>query len=95
MLFILHFFNFEVGPYVKLQIGVEPSFYCDAHSDPFKGYAFIPCGHMATEQTCKYWSEMRVPQGTTSNIVPVCPFCASPLNFNKPYVKLIFEADCN
>jgi pellino protein len=89
------FLLLQIGPYVTLQIGVESSFYCDIPSDPFKGYAFNPCGHMATEKTCKYWSEMRVPQGTTSDFLSVCPFCADPLNRNKPYIKLIFEAARN
>lgn len=90
----------KVGPYVQLLVGLEPSFYCDTdikisnnsnNCTLFKPYAFRPCGHMASEQTCKYWSRLEVPQGTTQGLLPICPFCAVPLCSEQPFVKLIFQ----
>lgn len=90
----------KVGPYVQLLVGLEPSFYCDTdikisnnsnNCTLFRPYAFRPCGHMASEQTCKYWSRLEVPQGTTQGLLPICPFCAVPLCSEQPFVKLIFQ----
>lgn len=78
-------------------IGLEPSFYCDLNSSNsiglslFKPYAFLPCGHMASEETCKYWSKILVPQGATQGLWSICPFCAAPLCQEQPVVKLIFQ----
>ena len=75
-------------------IGLEPSFYCDTDiktNTLFKSYAFRPCGHMASETTCKYWSQIMLPQGTTQGLSSVCPFCAIPLCKEQPFVKLIFQ----
>jgi pellino protein len=85
-----------VGSYVQLLIGLEPSLYTDINdnnnnSNLFKPYAFRPCGHMASEKTCKYWSRIQVPQGTLQGLSAICPFCAVPLCKEKPYVKLIFQ----
>lgn len=92
-----------MGPYVQLLIGLEPSFYCDklpnqvqldeksTHVNVFKPYAFLPCGHMASELTCKYWSKMLMPQGVTQGLWSICPFCAVPLCKEQPFVKLIFQ----
>ena len=41
---------FQMGPVVKLCMGLEPAFYVDVGSPNF---AFNPCGHMATEKTVK------------------------------------------
>lgn len=84
----------KVGPYVQLLIGVEPSFYCDTDSSsftPFRPYAFIPCGHMASEETCRFWSRIKVPQGVTQGLSSLCPFCAAPLCKEQPIVKLILQ----
>ncbi len=83
-------------------MGLEPSLYCDifdghdlnkktANCTYFKSYAFRPCGHMASEKTCKYWSKMVIPQGAAQGLSAVCPFCAMPLCKEQPYVRLIFQ----
>jgi pellino protein len=95
----------KIGPYVKLIMGLEPSFYFDpmtinisTHTGStklvtnyFKPYAFVPCGHMASELACKYWSRIRVPQGTTQGLHSTCPFCSKKLDVQQPFIKLIFQ----
>lgn len=43
-------FVFQLGPVVKVCMGLEPAFYVDSGPPSF---AFNPCGHMATEKTVK------------------------------------------
>ena len=57
----------------------------------FKPYAFVPCGHMTSELTCRYWSRIKVPQGTTQGLFSICPFCARKLDSQQPFIKLIFQ----
>ncbi|XP_066148841.1 protein pellino [Euwallacea fornicatus] len=77
----------ELGPVVKLCMGLEPSFYVDSGLPTF---GFNPCGHMASEKTVKYWANVGVPHGT-NGFRAVCPFCASPLSGSPGYVRLIFQ----
>lgn len=90
----------NIGPYVQLLVGIEPSFYCEKNfknnqnNIPFKPYAFLPCGHMAGEETCRYWSKIKIPQGVTQGLSSLCPFCAVPLCKDQPIVKLILQEGC-
>lgn len=77
----------ELGPVVKVCMGLEPSFYVDSGPPTF---AFNPCGHMATEKTVKYWANVAIPHGT-NGFHAVCPFCASPLAGSPGYIRLIFQ----
>nr|CAH7724647.1 unnamed protein product [Callosobruchus chinensis] len=77
----------EMGPAVKVFMGLEPAFYVDSGLPTF---AFNPCGHMATEKTVKYWANVAIPHGT-NGFHAVCPFCASPLSGSPGYVRLIFQ----
>ncbi|XP_045474480.1 protein pellino [Harmonia axyridis] len=77
----------ELGPVVKVCMGLEPAFYVDTGLPSF---AFNPCGHMATEKTVKYWANVAIPHGT-NGFHAVCPFCASPLTGSPGYVRLIFQ----
>ena len=38
------------------------AFYVDCHSPD---YCFVPCGHMASEKTVRYWAEVPIPCGTS------------------------------
>uniref|UniRef100_A0AC34QF07 Protein pellino n=1 Tax=Panagrolaimus sp. JU765 TaxID=591449 RepID=A0AC34QF07_9BILA len=76
---------------ITLSMGMEPAFHLD--SDEL-GYAFNPCGHVASLQTVRYWSRIPLPHGTNS-FHPVCPFCTSLLSKEKPYVRLIFQDHCD
>ncbi|TRY80551.1 hypothetical protein TCAL_10962 [Tigriopus californicus] len=74
-----------------LMMGSEPGFYVDCESPD---YAFVPCGHMASEKTVKYWANVPIPCGT-SGFQSACPFCAMPLTGTPGYVKLIFQDKCD
>ncbi|KAK9883967.1 hypothetical protein WA026_004903 [Henosepilachna vigintioctopunctata] len=77
----------ELGPVVKVCMGLEPAFYVDTGLPTF---AFNPCGHMATEKTVKYWANVEIPHGT-NGFHAVCPFCATPLSGSPGYKRLIFQ----
>ncbi|XP_066996942.1 protein pellino isoform X2 [Anabrus simplex] len=83
----------EMGPVVKLCMGIEPAFYVDIGPPEDVGpptFAFNPCGHMATEKTVKFWVNVPIPHGT-NGFDAVCPFCATPLVGSPGYVRLIFQ----
>ena len=65
----------------------RPGFYVDCEPPD---YSFVPCGHMASEKTVKYWASVGIPCGT-SGFQSMCPFCAVPLDGTPGYVKLIFQ----
>jgi len=73
----------------QLKIGSESAFYVDCQPPD---YCFVPCGHMSSEKTVKYWANVPIPCGT-SGFQSACPFCAVPLDGNPGYVKLIFACD--
>lgn len=77
----------ELGPIVRLCMGLEPSFYVDSGPPTF---AFNPCGHMSSEKTVKYWANVTIPHGT-NGFHAVCPFCATPLAGSPGYARLIFQ----
>ncbi|KPP67406.1 E3 ubiquitin-protein ligase pellino2-like [Scleropages formosus] len=76
-----------VGPYVPLWLGCEPAFYVDAGAPT---HAFVPCGHVCSEKSAKYWSEIPLPHGTHA-FHAACPFCAAPLSVTQGCAKLIFQ----
>nr|XP_046908403.1 protein pellino-like [Dermatophagoides farinae] len=78
---------FKSGPIVRLTMGIEPSF-CTSSTLP--NFAFNPCGHMASESTVRYWSQVLIPHGT-NGFHAMCPFCSQPLQGELGYVKLIFQ----
>jgi hypothetical protein len=41
----------DIGPVVKLTMGIEPSLYVDSAQPNF---AFNPCGHMTSESTARF-----------------------------------------
>jgi len=72
----------------QLCMGAEPGFYVDCQPPD---YCFVPCGHMASERTVRYWTEVPLPWGT-SGFQAACPFCAVPLTAGTPgFIKLIFD----
>ncbi|KAL6477845.1 hypothetical protein MHYP_G00136800 [Metynnis hypsauchen] len=76
-----------VGPYVPLWLGCEPAFYVDTGAPT---YAFVPCGHVCSEKSTRYWSEIPLPHGTHA-FHAACPFCATQLSFTQGCSKLIFQ----
>ncbi|XP_030211615.1 E3 ubiquitin-protein ligase pellino homolog 2 isoform X1 [Gadus morhua] len=76
-----------VGPYVPLWLGCEPAFYVDTGAPT---HAFVPCGHVCSEKSVKYWSEIPLPHGTHA-FHAACPFCATQLGLSQGCAKLIFQ----
>ncbi|XP_071512085.1 E3 ubiquitin-protein ligase pellino homolog 1-like [Diadema antillarum] len=77
----------EVGQYEALIMGNEASFYVDQGAST---HAFCPCGHVCSEKTAKYWSQVPLPHGTHA-FQAACPFCATALSGDQGYIKLIFQ----
>ncbi|KAJ3606763.1 hypothetical protein NHX12_026282 [Muraenolepis orangiensis] len=75
-----------VGPYVPLWLGCEPAVYVDAAAPT---HALVPCGHVCSERTARYWAETPLPHGTHA-FRPVCPFCSSALG-TPGWSRLIFQ----
>ncbi|KAI4879094.1 hypothetical protein NFI96_014433 [Prochilodus magdalenae] len=76
-----------VGPYVPLWLGCEPAFYVDTGAPT---HAFVPCGHVCSEKSARYWSEIPLPHGTHA-FHAACPFCATQLSLTQGCSKLIFQ----
>lgn len=76
-----------VGPYVPLWLGCEPAFYVDTGAPT---HAFVPCGHVCSEKSTRYWSEIPLPHGTHA-FHAACPFCATQLSLTQGCSKLIFQ----
>lgn len=76
-----------VGPYVALWLGCEPAFYVDSGAPT---HAFIPCGHVCSEKSARYWSEIPLPHGTHA-FHAACPFCSTQLSVTQGCAKLIFQ----
>uniref|UniRef100_A0A4W5N9I7 Pellino E3 ubiquitin protein ligase family member 2 n=1 Tax=Hucho hucho TaxID=62062 RepID=A0A4W5N9I7_9TELE len=78
----------SVGPYVPLWLGCEPAVYVDAGAPT---YAFVPCGHVCSERTAKYWADTPLPHGTHA-FRPTCPFCSALLSSTpQGWTRLIFQ----
>lgn len=76
----------RTGPYVKLDLGQQRA-YCLASDPPT--HAFIPCGHVSSLATVRYWSSLKIPYSVNDWAVQ-CPFCLTPVA-GQPYVKLIYS----
>lgn len=76
-----------VGPYVPLWLGCEAAFYVDTGAPT---HAFVPCGHVCSEKSVKYWAEIPLPHGTHA-FHAACPFCATQLSLTQGCSKLIFQ----
>jgi len=77
----------SVGKYVPLWMGEEAGFFKDCQPPT---HCFNPCGHVCSEKTAKYWSSTYLPHGTQAYNC-VCPFCATKLDHQLPYIKLIWQ----
>ncbi|XP_077960388.1 E3 ubiquitin-protein ligase pellino homolog 1 [Gasterosteus aculeatus] len=75
------------GPYVPLWLGCEAGFYLDAAPPT---HAFNPCGHVCSEKTAAFWSQIPLPHGTHT-FHAACPFCAQQLSGEQGFVRLIFQ----
>nr|XP_040042979.1 E3 ubiquitin-protein ligase pellino homolog 1-like [Gasterosteus aculeatus aculeatus] len=76
------------GPYKPLWLGCETGFYVDAEPPT---HAFAPCGHVCSEKTTAYWSQIPLPHGTHA-FHAACPFCIEPLGAESGCIRLIFQS---
>ncbi|KAG7258944.1 hypothetical protein CRUP_035683, partial [Coryphaenoides rupestris] len=76
----------SVGPYVPLWLGCEPAVYVDASAPT---HALVPCGHVCSERSARYWAETPLPHGTHA-FRPACPFCSAALS-TPGWTRLIFQ----
>ncbi|KAJ7384788.1 E3 ubiquitin-protein ligase pellino 1 [Desmophyllum pertusum] len=79
----------QASSYVPLSLGREPAFY---QGDAGATHAFVPCGHVSSEETVKFWQQVPIPHGCDA-FQAICPFCAQPLEGEDGFVKLIFSND--
>lgn len=80
----------RVGKVARVCMGMEPAFYVGSSCEPT--HAFVPCGHIASKETCEYWAKLSIPQ-EKSSFRPnnsICPFCGTSLDKQQPFVKLTF-----
>ena len=85
-----------IGPYVPLSFTFEPLIDVDAQSPT---HVFNPCGHVASEKCCLYWSKISIPAVGVdfNNLAPTCPFCRTPLSKDPGplYSRLRFTFNCS
>lgn len=79
----------QSSSYVPLSLGKEPAFY---KGEPAATHAFVPCGHVCSEETVQFWQQVPIPHGCDA-FQAICPFCAVPLEGEDGFVKLIFSTD--
>ncbi|KAL3109966.1 hypothetical protein niasHT_017339 [Heterodera trifolii] len=76
---------------IKLTVGNEPAFHMDFQLNSFE-YSFNPCGHIASERTVKYWSDIQIPDDH-GNFHSICPFCKETLVEANKFIKLFITTD--
>ncbi|EDO33726.1 predicted protein, partial [Nematostella vectensis] len=79
----------QVYNYVPLQIGKERAFFV---GEIVSSHAFVPCGHVCSEETVRFWSKIPIPHGCDA-FQAICPFCSLPLEGEDGFVKLIFSTE--
>lgn len=75
------------GLYVPLKLGRESGLYLDGAPPT---HAFNPCGHVCSERTAAFWSDLLLPHGA-HGFHNACPFCVRPLVRDMKCVRLIFQ----
>ncbi|XP_039258899.1 E3 ubiquitin-protein ligase pellino homolog 1-like [Styela clava] len=76
-----------IGKYVPLWMGNEPAFYNDRGPPT---HCLVPCGHVCSEVTAKFWALTPLPHGTQA-FNAACPFCATQIEGDPGFVKLIWQ----
>jgi hypothetical protein len=79
-----------VGSFVPLAFAFEPAICSDIPT-----HVFNSCGHVASYETCAYWSSISVLYRTWPALEygPICPFCGKELDVTKPFSKLIIQTE--
>jgi len=81
------------GPFVELKLEWEPAICRDTPT-----VVLNPCGHIVSQATAVYWSQIELPDNAPPNARyrPICPFCARPLKSgeteaDRPYNPILFQ----
>jgi hypothetical protein len=53
---------------------------------------FNPCGHVASQKTCEYWSKIDI-YTVENKLTHICPFCATVLSELCPFSRLILQTE--
>ena len=78
--------NHNVSPSVSVSLSLSLSL------SP-SSYVTIPCAHLACPYHYllhRYWKSVQIPH-LASEWTERCPFCSTPLNHDKPAIKLLFN----
>nr|CAH8874060.1 unnamed protein product [Trichobilharzia regenti] len=78
----------QASSFIPLRMGIESAFYVDRS---LATHCFNPCGHIASENTVRYWCGLRLLNRHNFELHARCPFCLTPIH-SKP-VKLLFQSD--
>ncbi len=81
------------GPYVPIAFEFEPAI-CTKKPT----HVFNPCGHVASLEACKYWSELKVythdlNEIRAKHLCSQCPYCGTRLTDEKPFSRLILQTE--
>ncbi|CAH8678994.1 unnamed protein product [Schistosoma rodhaini] len=78
----------QTSLFIPLRMGIESAFYVDRS---LATHCFNPCGHIASENTVRYWCNLQLLNRYNFELHARCPFCLTQIH-SKP-VKLLFQSD--
>ncbi|CAH8563922.1 unnamed protein product [Schistosoma turkestanicum] len=78
----------QASLFIPLRMGIESAFYVDRS---LATHCFNPCGHIASENTVRYWCSLQLLNRHNFELHARCPFCLTSIH-SKP-VKLLFQSD--
>ncbi|CAH8676941.1 unnamed protein product [Schistosoma haematobium] len=78
----------QASLFIPLRMGIESAFYVDRS---LATHCFNPCGHIASENTVRYWCSLQLLNRYNFELHARCPFCLTQIH-SKP-VKLLFQSD--
>ena len=79
------------GPLVPLAF----AFCAAVCGSPRPTHVFNPCGHVAAQDTCERWAGVPLfgPSGFPPQPQPHCPFCATKLDADQPYSRIVLQTE--
>ncbi|KAH8867252.1 E3 ubiquitin-protein ligase [Schistosoma japonicum] len=78
----------QASLFIPLRMGIESAFYVDRN---LATHCFNPCGHIASENTVRYWCSLQLLNRHNFELHARCPFCLTTIR-PKP-IKLLFQSD--
>jgi pellino protein len=79
------------GPLVPLAF----AFCASVCASPSPTHVFNPCGHVASQRVCERWASVPLfgPAAFPPQPRPHCPFCATALDAEQPFSRLILQTE--